>query len=137
MNERLLRIYGAGLGRTFEQAAAKFMLENQHKRSICDDASRLSKLMPFIGQVRLNRLHRGTLEPWVGRRRKDNAAAGTINRGLKVRRILNLAATEWIDEHGLTWLQTAPKIRLLPDRAVDGPLARRYVSPTLRRTQES
>ncbi len=32
-----------------------------------------------------------------------------------MRRILNLAATEWVDEHGLTWLLTAPKIRLLPD----------------------
>jgi integrase len=32
-----------------------------------------------------------------------------------VRRILNLAACEWIDEHGLTWLASAPKIRLLPD----------------------
>ena len=41
---------------------------------------------------------------------------GTINQGLKVvRRILNLASSEWLDEHGLTWLKTAPKIRLLPD----------------------
>jgi integrase len=31
-----------------------------------------------------------------------------------VRHILNLAASEWLDEHGLTWLQSAPKIRLLP-----------------------
>lgn len=41
---------------------------------------------------------------------------GTINHGLKiVRRILNLAATEWFDEHGLTWLLAPPKIKLLPD----------------------
>jgi integrase len=26
-----------------------------------------------------------------------------------------VAATEWIDDHGLTWLQVSPKIRLLPD----------------------
>lgn len=32
-----------------------------------------------------------------------------------VRHILNLAATEWIDENGLTWLQAAPKIKLLPE----------------------
>ena len=39
-----------------------------------------------------------------------------MNHGLKiVRRILNLAATEWMDEYGLTWLAVAPKIRLLPD----------------------
>jgi integrase len=47
---------------------------------------------------------------------RAGAAVGTINHGLKVvRRILNLAAGEWIDEHGLTWLASTPKIRLLPD----------------------
>ena len=30
-----------------------------------------------------------------------------------VRRILNLAAAEWVDEHGLTWLLAPPKIKLL------------------------
>ena len=32
-----------------------------------------------------------------------------------IRRILNLAANEWIDVYGLTWLAVAPKIKLLPD----------------------
>jgi len=41
---------------------------------------------------------------------------GTINHGLKVvRRILNLAANEWFDGDGMTWLLSAPKIKLLPD----------------------
>ena len=31
-----------------------------------------------------------------------------------VRRIVNLAASEWGDENGMTWLETAPKIRLFP-----------------------
>jgi hypothetical protein len=30
-----------------------------------------------------------------------------------VRRVLNLAASEWFDEQGLTWIETAPKIKLL------------------------
>lgn len=39
---------------------------------------------------------------------------GTINHGLQiVRRILNLAAGEWVDDQGLTWLHAAPKIKLL------------------------
>ena len=38
----------------------------------------------------------------------------TINNGLKVvRHILNLAAGEWISDNGMTWLNSAPKIRLL------------------------
>jgi integrase len=101
----------------FEQAAAKFINENAHKRSINDDVSRLSQLLPFIGQLALDRVHRGALDPWVEQRRKQRAAAGTINHDLKVvRRILNLAATEWVDDHGLSWLAGAPKIKLLPDR---------------------
>ena len=73
-------------------------------------------LMPWIEQQPLDRIHRGTLEPWIEHWRKEGLAVGTINHGLKVvRRILNLAAGEWVDEHGLTWLVAAPKIRLLPD----------------------
>ncbi|MEW8644309.1 MAG: hypothetical protein AB2609_19965, partial [Candidatus Thiodiazotropha sp.] len=102
---RQAEVYGVRPTRTFEQAAAKFVVENQHKRTIDDDIGRLKLLMPWIGQERLDRLHRGFLEPWIEYRRKEGAAAGTINHGLKVvRRILNLAASEWIDEYGLTWL---------------------------------
>ena len=113
---RQAQVYGIRPSRTFEQAAAKFVLENWHKRSIDDDIGRLKQLMPWIGQEKLDRLHRGSLEPWIAQRIREGRATGTINHGLKVvRRILNLAASEWIDEFGLTWLATAPKIRLLPD----------------------
>lgn len=113
---RQAQVYGVRPSRTFEQAAAKYVLENQHKRSISSDIGRLKLLMPWIVQVALDRLHRGSLEPWIQQRRKEGAAVGTINHGLKVvRRILNLAASEWVDEHGLTWLAHTPKIRLLPD----------------------
>jgi integrase len=115
---RQAQVYGVRPSRTFEQAAAKFVIENQHKRSIDDDAGRLKGLMPWIGQLPLDKIHMGSLQPWIELRRKEGVSAGTINHGLKVvRRIVNLASTEWIDEHGLTWLITPPKIRLLPDTA--------------------
>jgi len=113
---RQAQIYGVRPSRTFEEAAAKFVLENQHKRSLNDDISRLKGLMPWIGNTPLDRLHMGTLQPWIVHRRKENVSVGTINHGLKVvRRIVNLASSEWMDEHGLTWLAVPPKIRLLPD----------------------
>ena len=91
---RQAQIYGVWPTRTFQQAAAKFVLEHQH----------------------IDRIHIGTLQPWVQKRRSDGTSPGTINHGLKiVRRILNLAATEWFDDHALTWLLTPPKIKLLPD----------------------
>ena len=47
--------------------------------------------------------------------KKEGRKNRTINFGLQiVRHILNLAASEWMDENGLTWLQIAPKIKLLP-----------------------
>jgi len=113
---RQAQIYGVRPSRTFEQAAAKFVIENQHKRSIDDDASRLKGLMPWIGQLPLDRIHTGSLQPWMEHRRKQGISPGTINQGLQiVRRIVNLAAGEWVDEQGLTWLQTPPKIKLLPN----------------------
>ena len=59
----------------------------------------------------------GTLQPWIDAAATRRACAiGTINHGLQVvRRILNLAAGEWMDEQGLTWLQAAPKIKLLAE----------------------
>jgi integrase len=113
---RQAKIYGVRPQRTFEQAAAKFVLENQHKRSLSSDIGRLKHLMPWVGELPLEKIHMGTLQPWIEHRSKEDVAVGTINHGLKVvRRILNLASTEWIDEYGMTWLLAAPKIKLLPD----------------------
>lgn len=114
---RQAQVYGVRPTRTFEQAAAKFVLENQHKRSIRDDVMHLKQLVQWIGAIPIDRIHSGSLAAWVEHRKQEGRAAGTINHGLKVvRRVLNLAAGEWVDEHGLTWLHSAPKIRLLPDR---------------------
>ncbi|MBU6379320.1 MAG: site-specific integrase [Gammaproteobacteria bacterium] len=112
---RQAQVYGVRPSRTFEQAAAKFVLEHQHKRSIDDDVGRLKDLMPFVGEVPLDRLHMGTMQPWIAHKRQQGRKVGTINNGLQVvRRIVNLAAAEWVDEQGLTWLQSPAKIKLLP-----------------------
>ncbi|MEO0618969.1 MAG: site-specific integrase [Pseudomonadota bacterium] len=91
------------------------MTEHQHKRSLKDDISRLKGLLPFVGGIPIDRLHMGTLQPWVEHRRATGASVTTINHGLQVvRRILNLASGEWMDENGMTWLHVAPRIRFLP-----------------------
>ena len=119
---RQAQIYGVRPSRTFEQAAAKFVLENQHKRSLPSDIVQLKLLMPWIHQLPINRIHLGALQPWIAKRRAERKSTGTINHGLKiVRRILNLAASEWVDENGLTWLLAAPKIKLLPDHEKRAP----------------
>jgi hypothetical protein len=44
-------IYGVRPERTFRAAATKYLQENQHKRSISDDARHLALLDPFIGDL--------------------------------------------------------------------------------------
>src|SRR4051812_41247850 len=46
---RLAKIYGVRPKRIFREAATKYLLENQHKRSIADDACQLRLLDQYIG----------------------------------------------------------------------------------------
>jgi len=101
--------------RTLAEAAERYVDEKQYKKSIDSDISRLNVILPIFGDKYIDELHMGVLNPWVKKRQKDGRKANTINHGLKViRQILNVAADEWIDENGLSWLLKAPKIKLLP-----------------------
>jgi integrase len=112
---RTARLYGVRGDHTFRAAATKFLTENQHKRSIGDDAMHLRQLDPYIGAQLLRQVHSGTLQAFIAKRRSDGVKTKTINAALAVvRRILNLSASEWMDDRGMTWLEHAPKIRLLP-----------------------
>jgi integrase len=97
-------------------------MENQHKRSVCSDAGRIKVLVDHIGDFPIDTIHMGAMQSFIDARRKAAVKTRTINHGLQVvRRILNLAAGEWIDEHGLTWLPNAPKIKLLPEHDLRKP----------------
>lgn len=119
---RLATVYGVRPKRSFKEAATKFLMENQHKRSIADDAHRLRELVKYIGDLTLESIHIGSLQVFIDGRRKDGVSTRTINHGLQlVRRILNLASSEWMDEYGLTWLANAAKIKLLPEHDLRKP----------------
>lgn len=112
---RQASIYGVRPKRTFKEAATKYLLENQHKASIADDANHLKLVCRFIGKLTLEQVHNGTLLPFVESRQLVGRKTKTINNALEVvRHILNLAANQWIDGNGLTWMQNASKIKLLP-----------------------
>ena len=68
---RLVKIYGVRPDRTFRVAATKFLEENQHKRSIDDDAAHLERLDPFIGSLFLRQVHMDSLQPFIASRRAD------------------------------------------------------------------
>lgn len=112
---RKASIYGIRPKRSFRDAAIKYV-EEATKDSIQDDVFHLKQLDPFIGKIHLDRIHMGSLGSFIEARKGQGVKTRTINHALQVvRHILNLAATEWIDEYGLTWLDSAPKIRFLSE----------------------
>jgi len=112
---RQKHLFGVRQKRTFDAAAAKYLLDHQDKVSLQTDIYLLEKLMPFIGKLTLDQIHDQTLAAYVKQRKDEGRSHKTINLGLGiVRRILNLAARKWRDEDGRTWLETPPLITLLP-----------------------
>jgi len=82
---------------------------------LADEAMHLKQLDPFIGALPIEGVHMGSLQLFITARRGQGVKSKTINLALGVvRRILNLASTEWLDENSLTWIESAPKIKLLP-----------------------
>ena len=106
-------VYGVRPKRTFREAATKYLNESD-KVTLCEDARHLIQLDPFIGDRFLEQVHMGTLQDFIKFRRRQGVKQRTVNYALQtVRHILNLAAAEWMDESGITWLEHAPKIKLL------------------------
>jgi integrase len=120
---------GARDTRTFEDAATRYLVDYSKKPSITTDIFNLKPVMPFIAKLRLDQVHDDTLKPFIAARKSTMKKRRisktqyemrpltnkTVNLSLSVvRRILNLCARSWRDDEGRTWLQTAPKITLLP-----------------------
>lgn len=112
---RRVDVYGERPGRTFREAALKYVQEAV-KDSIRQDIMHLKALDRFLGHMALEQIHMGSLQPFISSRRAEGVKSRTINYAVQcVRRILNLASSDWIDENGMTWLQSAPRIKLLPE----------------------
>jgi len=91
-------------------------LKEATKASIKRDAELLGLLDPYIGDLSVEAVHMGTLQTFIEDRKRAGWKKRTINYALQVvRRILNLAAGEWMDDQGLTWLAHAPKIKLFKE----------------------
>jgi integrase len=105
-------VYGERRERTFDEAAARFIEEYGHKRSLDRDIDTLKAVMPYIGQSALQKIHSATLDRFIRDRKAAGISAGTLNRDMAIiRRVLKLCAAMWRDEQGRPWLDTAP---LLP-----------------------
>jgi integrase len=114
LNEiRNAMVYGIRPTRTFQQAAIKYLDENQHKKSTERYIHAFDRAIPHIGDLRLDRIHNDTLAKYRRSRRSDGVSAGTINKELScIRRILNLAARVWRHDNGMSWLDMPPLIEM-------------------------
>jgi integrase len=100
--------------RTFREAATKYLTE-ETKSSLSRDAECLANLDPWIGALRLDQIHQGSLQPYIDRRREQGVKSATVVRELAVvRRILTLASRVWRDLDNQPWLMVAPLLRM-PD----------------------
>lgn len=107
-------MFGVRPKRSFRVAATKYLNENAHKRSIETDMHHLKMMDGFIGNFSLDAVHMGNLQQFISARKLQGVKTKTINGALAVvRHLLNMAASEWIDDNNLTWLAVAPKIKLL------------------------
>jgi site-specific recombinase XerC len=119
---RETRLYGTRELRSFRSAATKYLQDYNHKKRIKDDALQLKQLDPFIGSLELKQVHMGSLQDFIAKRRQDGVKTKTLNMALAVvRRVLNLASSEWMDRQGKTWLGAAPKIKLFPVKDARSP----------------
>lgn len=108
-------VHGERIGRRFEDAAVHYVDSHKNKISIVTDTYLLQGVMPFIGNLDLARVHDGTLDKFISARLAQGRSHKTVNNALGVvRRILRLSASRWRDEKGLTWLEHAPLITMLP-----------------------
>ena len=95
--------------RTWDDAAAKFLVETSHKRTHEWDKSMLRWFQPYLGGKDLTDINRALLDH-VREKRSKGVCASTVNRYMAlVRTILRKACNDW------EWLDRAPKVGMLRD----------------------
>jgi integrase len=110
---RQARVYGVRPEWTFREASLKYVQEADIA-TLRNAQKQIKLLDTFIGTMPIKNISMDALRPFIKARKAQGVKNRTVNFALEtVRRILNLAADEWRDEQGLTWLDRPPKIKLL------------------------
>ena len=121
---RQAEVYGVRPKRTWREAATRYLSEGT-KATLREDARQSGTsicilaichwkrftwhLRQFINERKHQGIRKEEHKVKAVRKRTINSALQTV------RHILNLAASEWLDEKGQTWLLHAPKIKLLKE----------------------
>ena len=54
---RSARVFGVRPQRTFQEAATRYLIENQHKRSLLNEANEIERMRPYIGNLMLDKIN--------------------------------------------------------------------------------
>ena len=104
-------VYGERPVITFREAAEQYMNEHAHLKPSRGSGT-FDAVLPFIGDLPLERVHDGVLATFKADRLKrlhcGHHQPGSVVR----RRVLNLAARLWRHPNGMTYLETAPLISM-------------------------
>lgn len=112
---RQYQIFGQRPKRTFREAAIRYLNEAT-KSTIAEDARLLKRMDKWVGHLDISEIHAGKLQPYISHERERGVKNRSINGGLQVvRHILRLCADEWLHDNGQTWLDHAPRIKLIPE----------------------
>ena len=76
---RQAKLFGVRPKRIFREAATKFLEDNLYLASIGEYAMHLKQLDPFIGDLPLENVHLGTLQPFIEARREQSIKSKSIN----------------------------------------------------------
>ncbi len=102
----------------FKEAVEKFLREECPTKSLERAGYAFDKVLPFIGDLLIERVHEGSLSDYKEARQSAGVSAGTINKELGfVRRVLILAGRKWRYPNGMRYLDEAPLIGLVKGTA--------------------
>lgn len=101
----------------FRHCAARYLGESKSKRSANTIALHVRLPLRHFSDIEPERIHDGTLQPFIDIRQREGASASTVNLSLEVMRtILNRAARAYRDDDGRPWLERLPPlIAMLPE----------------------
>ncbi len=93
----------------FEEAALRYLEDIAHKSSAKAAAFHIDQLLPYIGDLPLEKIHDGTLRAFIQHETDRGISPKSVNNILIiVSAILNRAARVWRHENGNPWLRHAP-----------------------------
>ena len=104
-------VFGSCPEVVFKEAVEKFLREDYPTRSLERAGFAFDRVLPFIGNLPLERVHDGSLAAYRKARLAAGVSVGTINKEqMFIRRVLILAARKWRDRNGRRYLSEAPLI---------------------------